>query len=173
MGMLMARTEQGVRIITDFSRFPTAWSIGETATEGVSVIIPIHLSVVDLIRLLPKVRRADLILLHSLSNVYFFTFLFLGIPFLRKPLVAVDLILRKPKTARRRLAVWMQRQLLRRVDHFIHYFRDLRQYEKYYGISSDRSSYVPFKANQFGNPKAAAIASEEKEKYVYAAGWSL
>jgi len=41
----------------------------------------------------------------------------------------------------------VKRFLLRRVDHFIHLFRDLSGYQRYFGIGPDRSSFVPFKPN--------------------------
>src|SRR5262249_49126760 len=94
-------------------------------------------------------------------------------PFLRKPLIVVDLILRKPHTLKQRILAWLKRMLLQRVDHFVFYFKSLEGYERFYGISSGRSSYVPFKSNIIRNPRLAEIASGEKEEYVYTAGRSL
>jgi glycosyltransferase involved in cell wall biosynthesis len=45
------------------------------------------------------------------------------------------------------LSAKVMRRLLSRVDYFLHYFRDLDGYEKYFGIGGDRSGYVPFKPN--------------------------
>ncbi|MBV8829782.1 MAG: glycosyltransferase [Acidobacteriaceae bacterium] len=65
------------------------------------------------------------------------------------PIVAVDLVLRKPKTFRSRLFQPFRRVLLKRVNYFIHYFKDLSGYQSTFGIGPDRSSFVPFKANLF------------------------
>jgi glycosyltransferase involved in cell wall biosynthesis len=65
----------------------------------------------------------------------------------RRPLISVDPVLREPDDLSGRLRLPIKRALLGRVDHFIHYFRDLRGLERVYGISPARSSYVPFKVN--------------------------
>ena len=62
-------------------------------------------------------------------------------------LVAIDIVLRRPNRWSSRLAVPAKRFLLRKVDHFIHYFRDLRGYAELYGIDAARSSFVSFKPN--------------------------
>jgi len=75
---------------------------------------------------------------------------FLLCPWKRKPIIAVDLVLREPRSARQKIVAAVKRLLLFRVDHFIHYFNDLSGYQKHYGIGPDRSSYVPFKVNIWG-----------------------
>ncbi|MGB2635577.1 MAG: glycosyltransferase [Candidatus Acidiferrum sp.] len=40
-----------------------------------------------------------------------------------------------------------RRLLLRRFNHHIHYFRDVAAYGRVYGITAEKSSYVPFKPN--------------------------
>jgi len=72
---------------------------------------------------------------------------FLLFPWTRKPLVAVDLVLRIPAQLKQRIGAVLKRVLLSRVAHFIHYFRDISSYTRYFGISAARSSYVPFKVN--------------------------
>lgn len=73
--------------------------------------------------------------------------LFIPFWFRRKPIVAVDLVLRPPTTWLSRVSRIFKRLLFLRVDHFIHYFRQLDNYDKYFGIGPNRSSYVPFKSN--------------------------
>jgi glycosyltransferase involved in cell wall biosynthesis len=68
-------------------------------------------------------------------------------PFLVKPLICVDLVLRRSPRSFANPALPVKRWLLRHVAHFIHHFRDLRAYEAVFGIGPDRSSFVPFKAN--------------------------
>ena len=95
---------------------------------------------------------------------------FLLFPWSRKPLIAVDLVLRKPQRLRHRITALMKRLLLTRVDHFIHYFRDVSGYTRYFGVSQARSSYVPFKVNiQDMHLSAADI----REEYVFTMGVSL
>jgi glycosyltransferase involved in cell wall biosynthesis len=48
---------------------------------------------------------------------------------------------------RQRLSAVIKRFLFGRIDHFVHYFRDVSGYQKYFGIGPDRSSFVWFKAN--------------------------
>ena len=65
----------------------------------------------------------------------------------RRPLISVDLVLRRPDSFTEWLQLPLKRALLNRVDHFIHYFRDLKGMERFYGIDPARSSFVPFKVN--------------------------
>ena len=73
--------------------------------------------------------------------------LFTLVPALRRPLIAVDVVLRRPENAKELLRSWIVRFLLKRVDYFVHYFRDLSGYAKYFDITPERSGYVPFKPN--------------------------
>ena len=68
-------------------------------------------------------------------------------PAARFRLVSADLILRPPKTAKDRLKVLLKRVLFKRVDGFVLYFKDLKGYERFYGIGPGRAIYVPFKVN--------------------------
>jgi len=86
------------------------------------------------------------------------------------PIVAVDLVLRPPRSPRSRLLQPLRRFLLNRVDHFINYFNDLSGYEAAFGISPQRSSFVPFKANLFGMEREANTA---EETYVLCVGRTL
>lgn len=95
-------------------------------------------------------------------------------PTARGRIVAVDMVLRVPKTAKARLAAWVRSRLWTQVDQYIHYFKDLRGFSSHYGIGAVKSDYVPFKANLF----AEAIAHKDKfgladGNYVFSAGRSL
>lgn len=86
-------------------------------------------------------------------------------------LVCLDLILPRPANAKGRALAWLRRTVLRNVDLFIHYFTDLGDYERYYGISPARSKYVPFKANlPQGIPGVDEVSGEGD--YVITAGRS-
>jgi glycosyltransferase involved in cell wall biosynthesis len=62
----------------------------------------------------------------------------------------------------------IKRTLLSRVDHFIHYFKDISGYRSF-GVGKDRSSYVPFKVNIFGNQPPMVPVGD----YVFTMGVSL
>lgn len=95
---------------------------------------------------------------------------FLAFPWTRRPLVAVDLVLRRPDRLKGRIGALVKRALFSRVDHYIHYFRDLSGYARYFGIRSERGSYVPFKVNAIDIELPPADFSEE---YIIAVGRSL
>jgi glycosyltransferase involved in cell wall biosynthesis len=84
------------------------------------------------------------------------------------PIVALDLVLRKPKTLAGRVHLPLKRRLLRRVDHFIHYFRDTRRLENVFGVPGLKSSFVPFKVNL-----AAPAVAPGPGEYVLCFGRSL
>jgi glycosyltransferase involved in cell wall biosynthesis len=121
--------------------------------------------------MLRRARQCDLVLINCdppLTLALSAAFALLG--FLRRPIVAADLILREPATLRQRLALPLKRWLLGRVDHFIHHFKDLSGYERLFGIGADRSSYVPFKPNLRYRHEAAPDPDGE---YVLCLGRSL
>jgi glycosyltransferase involved in cell wall biosynthesis len=88
----------------------------------------------------------------------------------RPDLVSVDLVLRRPNDLKSRVALFYRRQLLRRFNHHIHYFRDLTEYSRVYGISHEHSSYVPFKANA---EVIEALPPDGNGKYVLCFGQSM
>jgi glycosyltransferase involved in cell wall biosynthesis len=116
-------------------------------------------------------KSADLIVIDCRDLlVYRLCAHFLIFPWTRKPLVAVDLVLRKPTWLRHKLGAVIKRLLLSRVHHFIHYFKDISGYTRHFGISAARSSFVPFKVNiQHIN----LSANEISEDYIFTIGRSL
>jgi len=88
----------------------------------------------------------------------------------RRPLIAVDLVLREPENFAGRMVLPLKKTLLSRVDRFIHYFRDLRGLTRVYGIGPERSSYVPFKVNLADRH---ALAPEPEGEYVLCFGRSM
>jgi glycosyltransferase involved in cell wall biosynthesis len=61
--------------------------------------------------------------------------------------------------------------LFSKVDHHIHYFRDLTGYERIYGIGPNRSSFVPFKANLLSG--VAGPPSINEGEYILCFGRSM
>ncbi len=88
----------------------------------------------------------------------------------RRPLIAVDLVLREPDNLAGRLLLPLKKTLLSRVDRFIHYFRDLRGLTRVYGIRPEHSSYVSFKVNLADRH---ALAPEPEGEYVLCFGRSM
>lgn len=94
------------------------------------------------------------------------------LPFHRCKLVALDIHLSEPVGWRQRLVARLRRLLLRQVDWFILYFTDLEGYERFYGISHSRSSFVPFKVNSWERIPPPAELSADGD-YVFTGGRSL
>ena len=94
-------------------------------------------------------RNSDLILVfQEARTVQVLAMAFLLLPFLQENRSSVvDLLLAKPEGLRQRLSAVIKRVAFWRIDHFVHYFRDVSGYQKYFGIGPDRSSFVWFKAN--------------------------
>jgi glycosyltransferase involved in cell wall biosynthesis len=124
-------------ILTNFERFPAKWA-AETGESGSSEIAQ---TFGDFVKRAPK---ADLLMINCDIGLTLKVCAWLiARPWVRKPLVVVDLVLRRPKTLRARTA----KLLLRRVNLFVNYFEDITGYRQYYGIGADRSVFVPFKPN--------------------------
>lgn len=117
-----------------------------------------------------QLRHCDLVLVNAETDVVFRLVALMTIaPWLRRPLVAADMILRKPRNLRERASTWLQRRLLARVDHFINHFQDLSGYQRWFGIGPERSSFVPFKPNLRDHIDVAPNAEGD---YVLAYGFS-
>jgi glycosyltransferase involved in cell wall biosynthesis len=153
-----------MRIITNFERFEPEWSLSGDLSGGMSGgengTAAIARSFADFRTQLPNadvlVVNCDVELVLRLC-AYFSVF-----PWKYKPIVAVDLVLRKPRTRAARAAAVLKKLLFKRVDHFINYFRDLSGYSTWYGITPERSSFVPFKPNlrYRYDPRADAIEGD-------------
>jgi glycosyltransferase involved in cell wall biosynthesis len=65
-------------------------------------------------------------------------------PRLSFKVVLLDVVLRRPTSFAK---LWIVRRVLRDVDYFIHYFKDLSGYGTFYSVTKERSGYVPFKPN--------------------------
>jgi len=81
----------------------------------------------------------------------------------------LDLVLRRPTTFVSKLTRPLKKFLLRRPEHFIHYFRDLEGYVNFFGIGPSRSSYVPFKSGILGR---YPFTPRPDGDYVLCFGWS-
>ena len=93
-------------------------------------------------------------------------------PFTRCKLVSVDIMFVKPVTWKQRLSAAVMRILLKRVDRFVHYFKDLRAYDQYFGVGPDRSTFVPFKVNAWETVPPADELTADGD-YIFTGGRSL
>ncbi len=130
-----------MRLLTNFERFPENWRAASGATGTA-------LKVKTVGEILRNLRHADFVIINcdtgltlKLAAAYLF------LPFLRRPVLSHDLVLRRPVSLRSRLSARVKRFLLGRIDHFTLHFRILDGYQKYFGIGPDRSSYLPSKPN--------------------------
>ena len=87
-----------------------------------------------------------------------------------RPLVAVDLQLRRPRSVRSWMSARVKGMLFRQVDLFINYFRDARGLETEYGVTADRTAFVAFKANLWSH---RASVAHPRGDYVLCFGRSL
>lgn len=122
----------------------------------------------------PEVRRlipgCDLIVIDCRDFlIYKVAAHFTLFPWKRRPLAAVDLVLRRPVSLRHKLTARLKKVLLSRVDHFVHYFNDISGYTAHFGVPAARSSYVPFKSNIWGS----ALPAGSSEDYIFTLGVSL
>jgi len=128
-------------VLTNCPRFPENWK-SETGLQGQALVLHRWWEFAR------HARRADVVLINCDAALTFqLCALFRLLPFLRRPMVVHDLILREPRTLRHRATAPLKRFLLARVEHFIHHFRDLDGYRKYFGVGPERSSFTPSKPN--------------------------
>jgi glycosyltransferase involved in cell wall biosynthesis len=94
------------------------------------------------------------------------------VPFVHFRLVSVDILLRRPTTLTSRAKALLKKILLRRVDRFLLYFKNLRGCERFYGIGPDRAVYVPFKVNDWDKIQLWADTTSGGD-YVMCAGRTM
>lgn len=130
-----------IHICTNFPRFPATWNAA-TGEFGSAQVVQ------NFDELLMGLGKANLVIINGDADLtlklcrHFWLH-----PSSRKPLVAADIVLRRPETLKQRMAAMVKKKLLSRVDHFINYFHGSAGYAKYYGIRTANSSFVHFKPN--------------------------
>jgi glycosyltransferase involved in cell wall biosynthesis len=153
-----------MRILTNFMNSPESF---ESPSAGQVMVLKCE-NWAEIRRLLDGV---DLVIIDCRDTlIYKLAAYMLLRPWRKIPLIAVDVVLRQPLRLRHKLSAVLKRVLFTRVDHFIHYFKDVSGYTRYFGITAARSSYVPFKVNINDIP----LSPEEIcEDYVFTMGVSL
>jgi glycosyltransferase involved in cell wall biosynthesis len=131
-----------MRILTNFERFPEKWRSSSGLTGEAERL---QGSAWQFFRVS---RRADLVLINcDLILALKLAALYLIFPWRRRPIHMHDVILRRPVTPKARLTAVPKRLLISRLDHMTVHFRDLSGYTHFFGVRSDRVSYLPFKPN--------------------------
>lgn len=131
-----------LRIVTNFERFPSSWSLptGEFGTARFAG------SFTEFVR---GLREGDLALVDGDVRVVLGLCVYWSVfPAGRKLLIPVDLVMGMiPLSPAARIKSAVTKLLFRRVDRFINYFKCSEDYARLYGITPERSSFVPFKPN--------------------------
>jgi glycosyltransferase involved in cell wall biosynthesis len=133
-----------VVILTNFENFPTQWTTA-TGIAGESRLLEEPHEYVRA----AKQTKESIAVINCNSSLTLSLAARFAVTFQPPPLVAVDLILRRPRSIKSKLQLPVKRALLSRVDFFIHYFRDVSAYQAVFGISPERSAFVSFKVNLF------------------------
>jgi glycosyltransferase involved in cell wall biosynthesis len=163
-------TKQAVRVLSGVPRFDgtiTDWYAVEanyireddTFTNGM--------------RLFSRARGYDIVLMNSSTRGLLGLCLMRWVwPFHRWRLVSLDIHLNEPIGWKQRIATLLKRVLLKKVDLHILFFNDLSGYERWFGITSAKSKFVPFKVNSWETISHDETANGEGE-YVFCGGRSL
>jgi glycosyltransferase involved in cell wall biosynthesis len=150
-------------IITNFVRFPARWR-ASSGVEGEALVVD---SLWEFLRYSP---RASLVIVNcNVGLLMKLRAAYMLLPFLRRPILGHDIVLRKPMTLKARLTRPLKAWLLSRVDHYSLHFRDLAGYSRYFGIRPENSSYVPFKASVKDRD---TFAVTPEGSYILCLGWS-
>lgn len=160
----MRESRQTPQIVTNTPRFPRNWRTRD-GVEGVSVVVSDAAAF-----LLAWRENPEALLLVDCDPALTFVLAKLLRAESRARLIAIDLVLREPRSWWQRPLLWRKRLLLRRVDHFLNYFRDASGLARVYGIDEGRCSYIPFKANL---PEPSGAVRVGEGSYVLALGRSL
>jgi glycosyltransferase involved in cell wall biosynthesis len=103
---------------------------------------------------LPTLRGAflappfDVVVINSEPRqLLAFCLLRLLLPWTRRRIVSVDLVVQRPRNWREQIRLWVARLLFRQVELFLFFFKDTRELERVYGIDRGKIHYIPFKIN--------------------------
>lgn len=152
-------------IVTNYHAFPARWRTA-SGVEGATVIVR------SLGEFRAHAKRPDAVCVingdaHTVMQLVLARML---LPGFNRPIVAMDLIFRRPSTLKSRLSHLVKRPLLSRADLYINFFADARGVTDVYGIPPERCAYVPFKVNL---DLEAADKAELTEEFVLTFGRSM
>ena len=152
-------------IVTNFVHFPRHW----TSADGTTGRTEFADTTSEFLKF--RSDGSAIFLVNGVGHIVLELALSQILPFRgRRPVIGVDMVLRRPDTIRANLSVVAKRLVFRNVDYFLHYFKDLRALDSVYGIGPDRSGFVDFKANLWNRRVDGARPDGE---YVLCFGRSL
>ena len=157
-----------MQIITDFERFPLEWrasngQMGSSVRVATRDEFVMRAEVPDAVLLVNG--RVDIALALGFRCLISRT-----IRRSRAPVVAVDLVLRKPNSRVRQLAARGKGAMLRELDLIVNYFRDSSRLATAFHLDPARCEYTPFKSNLW--ERRSAVAKPDGD-YVLCFGRSL
>ncbi len=169
-----ARNKSMTRQRKVFSNFERFSSVVAAEAEGEYVDLNDPLGNWSAWKLIREVRSGDVVILN-IDHQRLYQLCLLRLLFFWKSfrLVSVDILLRRPTRLSRKLMRWLQVFLLKRVDLFILYFRDTRDYQRLFGLRPERIRYVPFKVNGWEEGLEDYQADPTTGDYVICAGQTL
>jgi glycosyltransferase involved in cell wall biosynthesis len=136
------------------SNFPTLQTVLENDPDFEHEYIGQDTAVGETIRMLWRARgSADFLVFNIDARRMLLACLLFGLTsprrFRRCRIVSVDILLRPAANFRQRAISVFKRVLLKQVDLFILYFRNIDGYVRHFGIPRQRTAYVPFKVNSW------------------------
>lgn len=160
------------RLVRVLSNLPRLSPVSLEDVHVVHTLIGDTVSIRGMIGTIRQARRHDVVLLNIESRLLLLLCVWRMIwPFERWKLVSLDLVLNSPVGPQQRLAALMKRMLFKKVTLFVLYFKDIAAYGRWYGITPDRTCYVPFKVNIWPSIRDDASLTSDGD-YVLAAGRS-
>ena len=95
-----------------------------------------------------RARKFDAVLINcNTAEVIALALLMRFVPFNRCKLIASDPVFMTPRGCKQRVLAYFKKVLLQRVDLFILIQKDFRGYQRFFGVTPQRSAYVPWKVN--------------------------
>jgi glycosyltransferase involved in cell wall biosynthesis len=128
-------------LVTNTTRFPTSWTSGSGLRGDTRIVRTVD----EFLQY--RSHPECVILVHCDSSLTMKLAWRLWLNRTSPYFASVDLVLRRPKSPSSHVAVAVKRVLLKRVNHHVHFFRDVSGLREVYGIGAEKSSFVPFKSN--------------------------
>ena len=101
-----------------------------------------------LLRRVTALKRADAALIDcAVAQLLLLCAVKSVLPGLRCKIIAVDMVLTRPRGIQATVKFWFRRWLLRVVDAWIFYYKDTSALEEVYKIPASKVRFVPFKPN--------------------------
>ena len=141
-----------IKILSNFQRFPPVLQrfSSKKRTQISFEPLPSNAQKFRTLRTFLKAFKKELLILNIEEGLlYKLCFLKYLCPWNRCLIISVDILLQPPINTWDRIICRIKGWLLKNVDCFILYFKDVSGYQKYYKLHLEKCVYVSFKVNQF------------------------